>query len=105
MRSSDAGPHSIAKECYTFYVSRLKCHLGLVLPTETWALGDSSLVYEGCVGSSGHQLVGREPGRSPYVGVDFWYFVELQSPGVYCNVLGEGGVAYPWLGILFGRSP
>ncbi|RRT70933.1 hypothetical protein B296_00008923 [Ensete ventricosum] len=80
------------------YILRLRCRLGLVLPAYTWALGDSSLVPEGCVGSSGHRLVGREPGRSPQAGADLWSLVELQSLKVYYDALG--GVVYPWSGDL-----
>ncbi|RRT51754.1 hypothetical protein B296_00028809 [Ensete ventricosum] len=53
-----------AKECYTFYVLRLKCSLGMVLLAYTWALEDSLLALEGCAGSSGRRLVDREPKQS-----------------------------------------
>ncbi|RWV90709.1 hypothetical protein GW17_00047066 [Ensete ventricosum] len=76
---------------YTFCVQWLRCRLNMVLPV--YALGDSSLAPEGCAGSSGHRLAGREPRRSPHDRVDLWSLVELQSRGVCCDV--TRGVAYP----------
>ncbi|RWW48345.1 hypothetical protein BHE74_00045585, partial [Ensete ventricosum] len=53
--------------------------------------------------SSGRRLVDWEPRRSPHAGVDFWSLVELQQPGVCCDVLG--GVAYPRSGDLVWLAP
>ncbi|RZR78011.1 hypothetical protein BHM03_00003232 [Ensete ventricosum] len=64
---------------------------------------DSSLVPEGCASSSGRRLVYREPKRSPHAGVDFWSLVELQPPGVCCDV--PRGVAYPQSGDLVWLAP
>ncbi|RWW52163.1 hypothetical protein BHE74_00041443, partial [Ensete ventricosum] len=75
------------------------CRLGLVLPVYTWTLVDSLLTPEGCVGSLGHRLVDQGFERSPHIGVNFWFLVELQLLGVCCNVLK--GVAYPRLKDLY----
>ncbi|RRT47854.1 hypothetical protein B296_00036650 [Ensete ventricosum] len=44
------------KECCTFYVSRLRYHLDLVLLAYIWTPGDSSLAPEGYAGSLGRRL-------------------------------------------------
>ncbi|RWW43901.1 hypothetical protein BHE74_00050388 [Ensete ventricosum] len=84
----------VPKECYTFYILRLRCHLGLVLPVYIWMPEDFSLVPEGCAGSFECRLVDRGLVRLTHTRVNFWSLVDLQPLGVCYDVPER--VAYPW---------
>ncbi|RWW29211.1 hypothetical protein GW17_00006256 [Ensete ventricosum] len=98
MCSSDTGLPSSDKEYYTFFVSRLRCRLGLVLPR-----------IHGC---SGFLCWSPKDVRAPRdVGwevKDIGEHIMLGStsdPWWSCSCLRSvtmfwGGVAYPWLGDL-----
>ncbi|RWW06962.1 hypothetical protein GW17_00029676 [Ensete ventricosum] len=82
------GPPFSAKKMFDIFYTEPEKSLGLILPTYTWTPRDSSLMPEGCANSSGRRLVGQGTKWSSHANIYFWSLGELQSLGVYCDVLG-----------------